>query len=665
MNSAPVTFDRYVVAAAVVLTCGLFLPSASDPVNVAKLTALLLTAIMLIVSAVARVLQDRVVHVPVSLAGASAVALLLAFVVSTLVAPVTTTAVLGSYGRNSGLLAYAAAIVLFLVGLRVFDRPGTRVLVGAVVAAGLFTASYGLLQRAGWDLVPWTNPFNPIIAALGNPNFASAYLGIAASAACGGALWTGWSRGWRVGCAVTAVLCLTTAALSSSVQGPIAAAGGLFVVAVAWLLDQPSGRRRGGLGVLVTSAVGGTALLVAGLVAKAGPAAGIFSDAGSRARAYYWEAAITMFADRPLLGVGLDQYGSFWPSSRSAASLDFLASNDVADAAHSVPLQMLAQGGVLLGAAYTAFVLATGLALVRGLARLRGPDRILLSAVGGAWAAYQVQSLVSIDQVPLLVLHFSLAGAVVAAAGCSGFRELRLPGTLPVSAGPTASRPRRRAAPVLQQRRARTGGDTAVLGAVGLLALVASYLVFVPLRADVAAKDGDEHLTRGRGDASLAAYEQAVGLLPGRATYWLKLANLFDALTPPAPARAQDAYEAAVEADPRNVNAVLGLARVTESTGQLDRSRTLHHRAVELSPLDEAVLLRAASFELRHDRAEAARQVLVEATRHFPDSAAAWSAFGEAQQSLGDADAARTAYERALAIDPAHPVATEGLRLVD
>ncbi len=59
--------------------------------------------------------------------------------------------------------------------------------------AGLFTATYGLLQKAGIDSIPWNNPFNPIIAALGNPNFASGYLGIAAAAGAGGALWAGWA----------------------------------------------------------------------------------------------------------------------------------------------------------------------------------------------------------------------------------------------------------------------------------------------------------------------------------------------------------------------------------------------------------------------------------------------------------------------------------------
>jgi hypothetical protein len=203
MPSAALRFDRVVLAAAVVLTSVLFTAKSADPVNVIKLTALLLCVIVLVASAAVRVVRLRVAQVPWGLPAAVAVSLLAALTVTTVTAPVTSTAVLGTYGRNSGLLAYASAIVLFLAGLRLLGGRETRVLVSGVVIAGLFTATYGLLQLLGWDSVPWNNPFNPVIAALGNPNFAAGYMGIAAPVAVGGALWKGWDPPWRIACAVT------------------------------------------------------------------------------------------------------------------------------------------------------------------------------------------------------------------------------------------------------------------------------------------------------------------------------------------------------------------------------------------------------------------------------------------------------------------------------
>ena len=662
MSSRALEVDRSLVAAAVVLTCVLFTPSSLDPVNVVKLTALLLCAIALVVSVTVRAARDRVVHLPVGVAGTLAGLLLIAFVVSAVVAPVTTTAVLGAYGRNSGLLAYVAALVLFVVGLRVFDRPGARVLVGGVVAAGLFTATYGLLQQAGIDRIPWNNPFNPIIASLGNPNFASGYLGIAASVAAGGALWAGWQWGWRIACAVTGALCLTAAVLTVSVQGPIAAVAGGFVVAVAFALERTApwrGRALTGLGAV---AVVGTVVLLLGAVRKVGPLGAQFADRGAQSREFYWGAALSMFSDRPLFGVGLDQYGSFWRAQRSPDSVGFLPGGSFADAAHSVPLQMLAQGGVLLGVVYLLFVGFTGSCLVRGLLRLQGTERMLLAAVGAGWTAYQVQSLVSIDQVPLLVLHFALASAVIAASGQAVLREVRLPGALsPVVVHPNDAGAERRAAEGTPRRRTTTGADAAVIGLAGVLAVLAGYQAVTPLRANSAAKQAAEAISQGDGATALAAYEKAQDLVPGQALYATLAASLLERVSPPQPTLALESYERAVEADPYDVGAVRAAARLAETNGSVDRSRDLWRQAARLEPYNERTLADAASFELRHDGAQAARDLLEPVVAQLPPTAVVLAVLGDARSALGDADGAKDAYDRALGLEPGNPLATAGL----
>lgn len=664
MPSTSLLVDRYVLAATVLLTCVLFTSLAADPVNVVKLTALLLCAVALLVSASYRAIRYRVAQVPAGPAGLAAAVLGLGLVVSTLVAPVTSTAVLGAYGRNSGLLAYGAALVLFVVALRVFQRPHTAVILGGIVLAGLFTATYGLLQKAGIDAIPWDNPFNPIIAALGNPNFASGYLGIAASVGAGAAAWPGWAYGWRLASGVTALLCLLTASLSASVQGPIAAAGGLFVVAVGLILNLRSTLRRAGLAAAGGLAVLGLAALVTGALAQAGPAAAIFTDVGSRARLFYWRAALEMFRERPVLGVGLDQYGNFWRTTRSPASVELLGGPSYSDAAHSVPLQVLAQGGILLALAYILFVGVAGYALVRGLLRLEGTDRVLLAAVGGGWAAYQVQSLVSIDQVPLLVLHFTLAGAVVAVAGMSGLRQVRLPGApKPVNISPNDRRTRKRVAPAAPAARDLTGVDLMMLCGVAVAASVAAWAAFLPLRANIAAHEGDEQLARGEGNAALAAYERATGLVPGQSVYWTRTGSLYDQVTQPALARG--AYEDAVSHDPYDVGAVRAAAAAAETAGDLDRARALFERATRLDPLNSETLLPAASFELRHSGAEKARALLEEAVQLLPWDAGLWATLGDARAVLDDPSGARDAYQRALAIDPAQQVAKDGLAELD
>ena len=658
--------DRLLVAGAVVLTCALFTRAALDPVNVIKLTALLLVAVALVALAGSRVVRQRVAHLPVSAAGAVAVALAAAFVLSAATAPVLSTAVLGTYGRNSGLLAYLAALVLYLVSLRAFGDGHARVLVGGVVAAGLFTATYGLLQKAGIDAIPWNNPFNPIIAALGNPNFASGYLGVAGSVATGAAFYRGWSAAWRATCAVTAALCLLAAALSASVQGPIAAAAGLFVVGLGLGLNLTSRRRSTALAALALVAAAGVIMLLLGAVAKAGPAARIFSDVGSEARTHYWGAALQMFRDAPLLGVGLDHYGAFWRTARSPGSVAALGGGDFSDAAHSVPLQMLAQGGLVLGLAYLAFVGVVLVALVRGLLRLQGPERVLLAAVGGGWAAYQVSSAVSIDQVPLIVLHFALAGAVVAAAGAAGLREVRLPGApAPVVPQPQARTRRQRVVAAAPRQRPLTGLDLAALSVLAVFAVAAAWQALVPLRANAAAKAGSDRQSVGDGTGALDAYDRAIELLDGQALYWIKKGQLFQQASPPQLPQAQAAFAEAVARDPYQVNVVRVLAAEAETEGELDRSREHFRRTVELDPLNPEVVVAAATFELRHSGAADALRLLEGTVRRLPAEATLWATLGDARAVLDDEAGARTAYERALQLQPGEATAIRGLEKLD
>jgi O-antigen ligase len=117
-----------------------------------------------------------------------------------------------------------------------------------------------------------------------------------------------------------------------------------------------------------------------------------------------------MLGDRPLFGFGLASFEGWFYAYRPVAVAVADGFRRSTDAPHSVPLEMLASGGLLLGLAYLALVGVTGWALIRGLRHRAGVERVLLAGLGGAWLAYQVQSLVSIDVPPIAVLHYALAG---------------------------------------------------------------------------------------------------------------------------------------------------------------------------------------------------------------------------------------------------------------
>jgi putative inorganic carbon (HCO3(-)) transporter len=652
-------FARYAVASAVLLTCVLFLPAAADPLNIVKLAALTLSALAILLWASARGMLTRRVVLSVAPPVVTAAALLVALVIATVSAPVTTTAILGAYGRNSGLIAFGAAVILYLTVVLAFEHRGLIVVMSALIAAGLFTAVYGQLQVFGIDPIAWKNPFNPIVATLGNSNFASAYMGVITPLATAGALWTGWPKLPRVVCGITAVLTLLVALQSSAVQGPIAAAAGLTVVALGVILNHRGSARIVALPIFFILAAGGAIMLAVGALLQAGPAAPVFSGIAYQARLWYWEAAIRMFNEHPVLGVGLSHYGEFWRTLRPAASVPGLGDESYSDSAHSVFLQMFAQGGLVLGVAYLAFVLTVGWALVRGLRNLTGEDRILLAGLGGAWFAFQMQSIVSIDQVPLIVLHFTLAGAVVVASGGVSKRIWFLPGAVEHSV-PMRQRKQgsRKSRVMTLPERDPSTGDVVMIGLAGLIALVLAALALAPLRANIAIRTGDLQLIRGLGNDALASYEQAADLVPGMAFHWIKQGDLLRRVDQPG--RALLAYQEAARRDPYAVAAFTAGGRAAEATSDLQVSRQLHQRAVELDPWDADILLAAANFELRHSGAAAARRLLEKAVIRLPGEAALWAALGDARAVLGDEDDALRAYETSLHLDPENMSALDG-----
>ena len=118
--------SRLLVVLAVVLPAVLFLTNAADPVNVVKLTALALCALALLATGAVHAVLARRIALPWGLPGAVILALLLAFVLVAVASPATTVAVLGAYGRNSGLLSYVAALVVLVAVLTAFSRDSTR-----------------------------------------------------------------------------------------------------------------------------------------------------------------------------------------------------------------------------------------------------------------------------------------------------------------------------------------------------------------------------------------------------------------------------------------------------------------------------------------------------------------------------------------------------------
>lgn len=616
-------WQRQMLAGVLVLAALVFHRGTFDVFNTTKATVIALGAIAIVAVGAVRVARTRRVVLPVTRAWWAVGAFLVALVLATVTSPTPLWSVVGRPGRHTGLAMYVVYAALFAVALRLYRHHSPVHLVKTLLVAALPIALYGLGQAAGVEPFGWdaVEGGPQVFATFGNANFFSAWVGIVVPLGVWATLaWT-LPGGWRVTGGVVALLALAASLASDSLQGLVAAALGSLLVGGVWVFTAGGAVRRWRRTLL---GVGAAALgvIAGGLAIGVGPFAVVRQAAQESlaTRLPKWEAALGMARDRPLLGVGLDNYANWYPAYRS----DVVAAQDglrrSVDSSHNVPLDMLTGGGVLLLAAYVAVVAITGWALVAGLRRLDGQERLLLAGLGGAWIAYQAQSLVSIDVPPLAVLHWVLAGVVVARGASPPLREWTLPGAprVPVTKPGRKGKARPRDVPLAP-------AHPAVLGTLGVAVLAAVWLAVVPVRADAAAMQGVRAAAAGDIRGATDSYRRAAAIARWEPRYTVMLASTFNRI-----GRTELAYEAYLEAarrDPRGLTHALNLGRIAMSDGRPDDATRWYTRALQIDPTTP--------------------EVLVEVGRH--------------RLERGDVAGAKEAFERALEVDPDAQEAAEGL----
>ena len=476
----------------------------------------------------------------------------------------------GVDARWSGGVTYLAYAVILVAAARAFAGRAGRWLIIHGTITGALVATYGLFQA--WDLDPfdWATSTSfglSTLSTYGNPNFSSAFIAITIPLMLVLTLFSGLSMISRGIVAATFGIALGSIGHMGSLQGQIASATGLLVLA-AGVISIADVRRR----AMIYAAPYGLALVAVPLLVARSSAVVLLvvvivlagwsttwrplmgadrSDAefsgetpstGRRQyltawrsiwvflavvpvgvlglmagrdrlssalgeRIDFWGVAVRIFMERPVVGLGLETFGFRFGALRSTDHSDRMGSF-LSDSAHSVPLGLLAGGGLVLVIAYGLLVVMTAKAGVAAVRRTEGEDRLLVVGLLSSWTAFHLQSLVSVDLPGLGVLHVLFAGALFAQAAEEGsswagrFTKMRW-SVPPVVRWPVA--------------------------AVFVLALFVGLGSFVaaPIRADRAhhqamvaivqdkTADAERHLLRG------------VEILPDDGALWLHLAWLY------------------------------------------------------------------------------------------------------------------------------------------
>jgi len=379
-----------------------------DPINIPKLfllTPLAFAAFFFIFNA-PRIVLDRNFRLPFALA-------LLFFIQITIV--LTTSNVFfeqlfyGTSGRNTGYLSYVSLLAIFLATIVAANSVLNQKIAIVLFACGALTVAYGILQTTGNDFVSWNNPYNKIIGFLGNPNFASSFLGMSSMVGVALLFGTALKNYQKILIVFYEVISFFLIFKSDAIQGVIIFALSSAIILFLYLrFNEKINNIYSYLLAGLTSIAG--IIAVFGILNK-GPLAAYLYATSVRQRGFYWDAGFKMMNANPVFGVGLDSYGDNYLKFRSADA-EFYSRVTQSNAAHNVFLDIGSNGGYPLFIVYIALVLFTFWKAITTFKRLSSFDPYFVS-IFAAWVAYQAQSVISINQLGLAVWGWALSGAII------------------------------------------------------------------------------------------------------------------------------------------------------------------------------------------------------------------------------------------------------------
>ena len=315
----------------------------------------------------------------------------------------------GPYGRGLGVLALLGLFLLFILSATEFNLH-KRAFINTLQITSLLSIIYGSLQAYSLDIFNWDDKYTgSVILTTGNPNFASALLGLLScylmfliyisklsikiySLALYFMLLflilrTNSSQGWVILLFTNLILLLSLSKLKSKSSFNF----GLIAIVLLIL-------------VAVTSLTFMNARKIDQIIN--------FSD-----RIRHWRLAINMIQDNLLIGVGLGEFqthASAYVSKEEARYWgDFLAP----DRAHNVVLDFFASGGLIVGLIYTIFLLLISYYAIVIMKKNRNDkifdkkDPIIL--LPPIWFGYLIQILISPSSLLIDAVGYITGGAIL------------------------------------------------------------------------------------------------------------------------------------------------------------------------------------------------------------------------------------------------------------
>ena len=375
--------------------------SLADPIGVPKMFVVTTLSAWLLGLVLTAVVSDRIRKFSVGqwAVGGFALGILIAATLT----DVKFIAFFGAIQRNDGAFSYIAFAILSFSAMLSFGPSNLRQIRNWILTLGSLLTLYGLMQATGNDPVRWTLLYNPIMGTLGNPDFFSGIVGVAAIAS----VWLIirgdkiWLRGWGFLLLLVELFVLKRCA---STQGEVAFFVGLTLLSIVRIWQF---QKRAGLITAILISLASLPVFLGFL--NAGPLASHLYRGTINNRLDYWRAAISMFKTHLLDGVGIDRFGEYY--GQYAPKIQ-VVQGQPSDNAHNVFLQLAATGGLIVIIPYLLLVVTIFISAIRAVRSSIGGTQIDVFALFSIWLGLLLVSSISIDNLGVAIWFWISGGAL-------------------------------------------------------------------------------------------------------------------------------------------------------------------------------------------------------------------------------------------------------------
>ena len=313
--------------------------------------------------------------------------------------------IFGRTGRGLGFITEVSLVIILVAAAQLISKGKIRILLLCLIVSCFVSSTYSVLQRFNLDIFDWTTRTNGIIGTLGNPNFQSSF---AAMAIIPTFVYFWGMKNRKIYSFLFTVPLVAIIYISESTQGYVTAvATGIFFGIIFF-----SFKNRNAFYALLVLFIGAGFVSLAGMLNK-GPLSTYLYKVSVQSRGDFFRTSVAIANDNPLFGVGLDSLGDYYlmyRDERTASSV-----GEFTDNSHNLFLNYATTGGYPLAILHALIVLLVLYGFFRLQKNIGVFDRDI-SAIFCSWFCYQLQSLISPANIPMLTWNALISGSIIGLA---------------------------------------------------------------------------------------------------------------------------------------------------------------------------------------------------------------------------------------------------------